>query len=103
MSQQTKTVSLNSGKTKKVQFTYTPTVAKVYSVTVDSLSGTFTASEGAWIPPEPLTELGWVTLGNYGFDLADPNVYLPLGWALQDGDITQAMYDWAMGEIARLS
>ena len=38
-----KTVTLNPGESKVVTFTVTPTVAKNYSVSVDGLSGSFTA------------------------------------------------------------
>ena len=38
-----KTVSLNPGESKVVTFTYTPTVAKGYTVSADGLSGTFVA------------------------------------------------------------
>jgi len=40
-----KTVSLNPGESKVVTFTYTPTVAKGYTVSADGLSGTFLAIE----------------------------------------------------------
>ena len=40
-----KTVSLNPGESKVVTFTYTPTVAKGYTVSADGLSGTFVAME----------------------------------------------------------
>lgn len=38
-----KTVTLNPGESKLVAFTVTPAVAKTYSVSVDGLSGSFTA------------------------------------------------------------
>ena len=40
-----KTVSLNPGESKEVSFTFTPSVAKSYSVSVNGLSGTFVAIE----------------------------------------------------------
>ena len=43
MSQQKQTVSLQPGETKTVPFTFTPTAAKVYNVSVDGLSGSFEA------------------------------------------------------------
>jgi hypothetical protein len=41
------TVNLQPGETKTISFTYTPTVAKQYTVEVDGLMGHFTAS----LPP----------------------------------------------------
>lgn len=40
-----KTVTLNPGEAKVVTFTYAPIVAKGYSVSVNGLSGSFTAIE----------------------------------------------------------
>lgn len=40
-----KTVTLNPGESKVVAFTTTPTVAKTYAVTVDGLTGYFSAIE----------------------------------------------------------
>lgn len=40
-----KTVSLDPGESKVVTFTYTPTMAKGYTVSADGLSGTFVAME----------------------------------------------------------
>ena len=40
-----KTVSLNPGESKEVTFTFTPTVARPYSVSVNGLSGGFVAIE----------------------------------------------------------
>ena len=37
------TVSLNPGESKAVAFTFTPTVAKNYTVNVDGLTGSFSA------------------------------------------------------------
>jgi subtilase family serine protease len=45
------TVSLQPGETKTVGFTFVPTVAKQYSVTVDGLTGSFTAS------PVPVSDI----------------------------------------------
>ena len=38
-----KTVTLNPGESKVVSFTFTPTVAKGYGVSVDGLTGSFIA------------------------------------------------------------
>jgi len=38
------TVNLQPGETKTVPFTFTPTVAKTYAVSVDGITGSFTAS-----------------------------------------------------------
>ena len=38
------TVSLQPGETKSVGFTFVPTAAKAYTVAVNGLSGTFTAT-----------------------------------------------------------
>ena len=40
-----KTITLNPGESKVVTFTYTPSVAKGYTVNVDGLVGSFTAFE----------------------------------------------------------
>jgi len=40
-----KTVTLNPGESKTVDFTFTPALAKGYSVSVDGLSGSFVAHE----------------------------------------------------------
>jgi len=40
-----KTITLDPGQSAEVSFTYTPASAKTYIVTIDGLSGSFTAVE----------------------------------------------------------
>lgn len=48
----TKTITLDPGIQSRVDFTFTPTVAKVHQVSVDGLSGSFSCSEVPYINPE---------------------------------------------------
>lgn len=40
-----KTVTLNPGESKAVTFSFTPTIARSYTVSIDGLSGSFVALE----------------------------------------------------------
>ncbi|GAJ22128.1 unnamed protein product, partial [marine sediment metagenome] len=68
-----KTVSLNPGESKAAGFTFTPSVAKVHSVLVNGLSGSFNAVEAA---------KGFITLYMTG----TPTQEWQVGWYYPDED-----------------